>query len=132
MLLIQREDLNLLFQRTTDFERFIDDTTCLIRGRKGTGKTALYWLFLKHKSVAQKLAHGRLDKTVFLSAHGRFQESRPSRDEFQFIHENLLQNSGTWEALWRAYLLLRCHQEKLFSFPKGKKGTKFNEYKKNY
>ncbi|MHC5730273.1 MAG: ParA family protein, partial [Nostoc sp.] len=99
----QRQDLNLLFQRTTDFERFLDDTTCLIRGRKGTGKTALYWLFLQHKSVAQKLAHGRLDNTRFLSAHGRFQQSRPSRDEFQIIHQNLQQNSGTWEAFWRAY-----------------------------
>lgn len=126
----QRQDLNLLFQRTTDFERFLDDTTCLIRGRKGTGKTALYWLFLQHKSVAQKLAHGRLDNTIFLSAHGRFQESRPSRDEFQIIHQHLQQNSGTWEAFWRAYLLLRCHQENLFTFPKGKKGAKFSELKK--
>ncbi|MFS0515514.1 ParA family protein [Nostoc sp. UIC 10607] len=125
-----RQDLNLLFQRTTDFERFLDDTTCLIRGRKGTGKTALYWLFLKHKSVAQKLAHGRLDNTVFLSAHGRFQESRPTRDEFQIIHETLQQNRGTWEAFWRAYLLLRCHQENLFNFPKGKKSAKYSELRK--
>ncbi|MCC5615070.1 AAA family ATPase [Nostoc sp. CHAB 5836] len=125
-----RQDLNLLFQRTTDFERFLDDTTCLIRGRKGTGKTALYWLFLKHKSVAQKLAHGRLDNTVFLSAHGRFQESRPTRDEFQIIHETLQQNRGTWEAFWRAYLLLRSHQENLFNFPKGKKSAKYSELRK--
>ncbi|MGF1932879.1 MAG: ParA family protein [Nostoc sp. ChiQUE02] len=125
-----RQDLNLLFQRTTDFERFLDDTTCLVRGRKGTGKTALYWLFLKHKSVAQKLAHGRLDNTVFLSAHGRFQESRPSRDEFQIIHQTLQQNRGTWEAFWRAYLLLRCHQENLFNFPKGKKSAKYSELRK--
>ena len=126
----QRQDLSLLFQRTTDFERFLDDTTCLIRGRKGTGKTALYWLFLKHKLVAQKLAHGRLDNTVFLSAHGRFQESRPSRVDFEYIHKNLQENSGTWEALWRAYLLLRCHQENLFKFPKGRKVTKFAELNK--
>ena len=126
----QRQDLSLLFQRTTDFERFLDDTTCLIRGRKGTGKTALYWLFLQHKSVAQKLAHGRLDNTVFLSAHGRFKESRPSRDEFQIIHQTLQQKGSTWEAFWRAYLLLRCHQENLLIFPKGKnKGTKFSELK---
>ncbi|HEY9802490.1 MAG TPA: AAA family ATPase [Leptolyngbyaceae cyanobacterium] len=126
----QRQDLSLLFQRTTDFERFLDDTTCLIRGRKGTGKTALYWLFLKHKSVAQKLAHGRLDNTVFLSAHGRFQESRPSRLEFQTIHQYLQQNNGTWEAFWRAYLILRCHQESLLNFPRGKKGVKFSGIKK--
>ena len=125
----QRQDLSLLFQRTTDFERFLDDTTCLIRGRKGTGKTALYWLFLQHKSVAQKLAHGRLDNTVFLSAHGRFQESRPSRDEFQDIHKTLQQDGGTWEAFWRAYLLLRCYQQDLFEFPPGKKGAKFSELK---
>ncbi|WP_414576061.1 P-loop ATPase, Sll1717 family [Anabaena sp. CCY 9402-a] len=125
----QRQDLSLLFQRTTDFERFLDDTTCLIRGRKGTGKTALYWLVLKHKNLAQKLAHGRLDSTIFVSAHGRFQESRPSREEFQFIHQNLQPKSGTWEAFWRAYLLLRCHQENLFKFPRGKKGEKFSELK---
>jgi len=114
----QRQDLSLLFQKTTDFERFLDDTTCLIRGRKGTGKTALYWLFLKHKNLAQKLARGRLDNTVFLSAHGTFQESRPSRDEFQIIHQTLQQKSGTWEAFWRAYLLLRCYQENLVKFPR--------------
>ncbi|MEH2350777.1 MAG: AAA family ATPase [Nostoc sp.] len=121
------EHLGLIFQRTTDFEKFLDDTTCLIRGRKGTGKTALYSLFLKHKSVGQKLAHGRLDNTVFLSAHGRFKESRPSRDEFQVIHRHLQQNDGTWESFWRAYLLLRCHQEKLFKFPKDNKFSELKE-----
>jgi len=118
-----RQDGSLLFQKTTDFERFLDDTTCLIRGRKGTGKTALYLLFLKHKEFAQELARGRLDNTVFLSAHGRFNESRPSRDEFQIIHKTLQQKSGTWEAFWRAYLLLRCYQEKLVEFPRQAKYT---------
>lgn len=121
------EHLGLIFQRTTDFEKFLDDTTCLIRGRKGTGKTALYSLFLKHKNVGQKLAHGRLDNTVFLSAHGRFKESRPSRDEFQVIHRYLQQNDGTWESFWRAYLLLRCHQEKLFKFPRNDKFSGLKE-----
>ncbi|MFN5592176.1 MAG: P-loop ATPase, Sll1717 family, partial [Aphanizomenon sp.] len=37
---------------------------------------------------------------------------------------------GTCEALWRAYLLLRCHQENLFKFPKGRKVTKFAELNK--
>ncbi|WP_071190903.1 AAA family ATPase [Trichormus sp. NMC-1] len=122
-----KQNLNLLFQRTTDFDKFLDDTTCLIRGRKGTGKTALYSLFLKHKSVAQRLAHGRLDNTVFLSAHGSFKESRPVRDEFQTIHQSLQQNNGSWEAFWRAYLLLRCHQEDLFKFPRSDKFSEIKE-----
>jgi cellulose biosynthesis protein BcsQ len=121
----KKQDFTLLFQRTNDFEKFLDHATCLIRGRKGTGKTALYWLFLKYKSDAQKLARGRLDNTVFLSAHGSFQDSRPTRDEFQIIHQHLQDNSGTWEAFWRSYLLFRCYQEKSFIFPKGKKGEKF-------
>ncbi|MBD2392546.1 AAA family ATPase [Aphanizomenon flos-aquae NRERC-008] len=125
----KKQNFNLLFQRTNDFEKFLDHATCLIRGRKGTGKTALYWFFLKYKSDAQKLAHGRLDNTVFLSAHGRYQESRPTRDEFQIIHQHLQNNSGTWEAFWRAYLLLRCYQEKLFIFPKGRKSEKFTTIK---
>ncbi len=124
-----KHNLSLLFQRTNDFEKFLDDTTCLIRGRKGTGKTALYWLFLKHTNIAEKLAHGRLDNTLCFSGHGRFQESRPSREEFQAIHEHLQQNNGSWEAFWRAYLLLRCHQENLLKFPRGKKGEKYNEIK---
>ncbi|MDB9474205.1 P-loop ATPase, Sll1717 family [Dolichospermum circinale] len=125
----QKQKFELLFQRTNDFEKFLDHVTCLIRGRKGTGKTALYWLFLQYKSDAQKLARGRLDNTVFLSAHGRYQESRPTRGQFQFIHENLQQQGGTWEAFWRAYLLLRCHQENLCNFPKNRKGEKFSELK---
>ncbi|MUG97602.1 AAA family ATPase [Scytonema sp. UIC 10036] len=123
-----RQNLSLLFQRTTDFERFLDDTTCLIRGRKGTGKTALYWLLLQHSEVAQKLARGRLDNTVCFSSHGRFYESRPSRDEFRVIHRSL-QEGGSWEAFWRGYLLLRAFQEEHFSFPRGQQGKKFSDFK---
>ena len=125
-----QQDLSLLFQRTTDFEKFLDDTNCLVRGRKGTGKTALYWLLLKHNIVAQQLAHGRLDSTICLSGHGRFHESRPSRDEFQVIHRGLQENNGSWEAFWRAYLLFRIIKENNFSFPKGRKGEKFVNLKK--
>lgn len=125
-----QQDLSLLFQRTTDFEKFLDDTNCLIRGRKGTGKTALYWLLLKHNDVAKELAHGRLDKTICLSGHGRFHESRPSRDEFQVIHRGLQEDSSSWEAFWRAYLLFRVVKESDFKFPKGKKGEKFIHLKR--
>lgn len=125
-----QQNLSLLFQRTTDFERFLDDTTCLIRGRKGTGKTALYWLLLEHSNVAKQLARGRLGNAVFLSGHGRFDKSRPSRDEFQIIHKGLQRDDGSWEAFWRAYLLLRAFKKNYFKFPGGKKGEKFKELKK--
>ena len=125
-----RQNLDLLFQKTSDFERFLDNTTCLIRGRKGTGKTALYWLLLKHFEIAKKLAHGRLENVICFSGHGRFHDSRPSRDEFNVVHSNFLASDGSWEAFWRAYLLLRSFQAKLLRFPRGKKGEKFKEFKR--
>ena len=60
-----------------------------------------------------------------------FMESRPTRDEFQSIHQSLQSEGGLWEAFWRAYLLLRVVQEDLFKFPtKGKTGEKFSRLKK--
>jgi MinD-like ATPase involved in chromosome partitioning or flagellar assembly len=120
-----KQELSQIFQRTADFERFLDDTTCLIRGRKGTGKTALYLLLLKHPDVAKKLAHGRLDNVVCLSVHGSFDTSRPDRGEFQIINQNLEKIEGEWADFWRAYLLIRAFQAKHFIFPKGQKGSKF-------
>lgn len=107
-----RQNLRDLFQRTADFDRFLDDTTCLIRGRKGTGKTALYWLLLKHEKAAQELSRGRLERVTCLSGHGRFR-GRPTRDEFQAINQAIVHGSGSWEAIWRAYLFVRMYKENI-------------------
>ncbi len=121
------QNLRNLFQRTADFDRFLDDTTSLIRGRKGTGKTALYELLLKHEDVARELSYKRLDRVSCLSGHGRFR-SRPTREEFQLINQSIKQNGGSWEAFWRSYLLLRMHLEnRLQQFLKGNRGDKFNQ-----
>ncbi len=119
------QNLNELFQRTANFGKFLDETTCLIKGRKGTGKTALYLLLLKHQSIARQLAHGRLDGIAFLSGHGGFHDSRPSRNEFQIIHQALEQQNGSWEAFWRAYLLLGLYQHSEIKLEKVMKGEKF-------
>ena len=121
-----KQDFNLLFQKTANFDKFLDETTCLIRGRKGTGKTALYLLLLKHEDKAKPLARGRLDSVTFLSGHGTFQNSRPSRDEFRYINQKLEENQGSWEDLWRAYLIVRLFQENSLKLPdKGGQKTKF-------
>ena len=120
------QNLDLLFQKTANFDKFLDETTCLIRGRKGTGKTALYLLLLKHESNAKQLARGRLDSVTFLSGHGGFTNSRPSRDEFRYINQKLEENQGSWEELWRAYLIVRLFQENSLKLPdKGIQKPKF-------
>jgi len=98
-------DISLLFQKTANFDKFLDQTTCLIRGRKGTGKTALYLLLLRQESEVRKLAYSRLDNVTLLSGHGSYNNSRPSRNELQYINQELLQKQGTWEAVWRAFQL---------------------------
>ncbi|MFZ5815433.1 MAG: P-loop ATPase, Sll1717 family [Bacillota bacterium] len=113
-------DLRHLFQRTGDFDRFLDQTTTLIRGRKGTGKSALYWLLLTHSNTAKDLARGRLDKVTCLSGHGSFR-IRPTRDEFIEVDKILGAETGSWEAFWRAYLLLRVHFEQRGYMPRTKK-----------
>ncbi|MBV9691703.1 MAG: AAA family ATPase [Ktedonobacteraceae bacterium] len=113
------------FQRTRDFERFLDDTTCLIRGLKGTGKTALYKLLLKYEDVAREWSK-RLDRVTCLSGHGGFR-IRPTRAEFELLDQAIEQNGGSWEAFWRSYLLLRMHLEnRLQQFLKGNK-DKFSQ-----
>ena len=115
-----------LFQKTPNFDKFLDETTCLIRGRKGTGKTALYLLLLEHEDKARQLARGRLDSVIFLSGHGASQTSRPTRNDFQVIHRNLKDNEGTWEAFWRAYLIFRVYQKNYLKLPdKGSQKPKF-------
>lgn len=121
-----KQDLRGLFQRTADFDQFLDDTTCLIRGRKGTGKSALYWLLLEHEKTAKELSRGRLGRVACLSGHGRFRK-RPTRDEFQLIDTHLERQGVSWEALWRSYLLLRMYLENgLQQLPRGNKSNKFN------
>lgn len=123
-----KSNLIELFQRTANFDKFLDETTCLIRGRKGTGKTALYLLLLKHEAKAKQLAHGRLDAVIFLSGHGGFENSRPTRNEFQIIHKSLTDMKGNWEALWRGYLILRLFQShKLKLSERGKQKSKFEK-----
>jgi MinD-like ATPase involved in chromosome partitioning or flagellar assembly len=113
-----------LFQRTADFDRFLEANTCLIRGRKGTGKSALYELLLKHRDVARELANKRLDNVTCFSGHGGFR-IRPTSDEFQFIHQQIEQ-VGSWEAFWRFYLLLRIYlDDNLSSLLKNNKDGKF-------
>jgi MinD-like ATPase involved in chromosome partitioning or flagellar assembly len=105
-----KHDLRNVFQRTADFDRFLDETTCLIRGRKGTGKSALYWLLAKHEAAARELARGRLETVRCISGHGRLR-SRPTRDEFSRVDTAVGRGELSWEAAWRAYLILRLHGE---------------------
>ena len=105
-------NLETLFQRTADFEKLLDRGTFLIRGCKGTGKSTLYWLLLKHKKMANKLSRtrGHLNNVTCISAHGGFHPG-PTMSDFQQIDQAIRRSGETWEGFWHSYLLLRIYME---------------------
>jgi len=106
----QQENLGLLFQKTGNFQRFLDESVYLIRGRKGTGKTALYSLILKARDTFDRLSENRLSHYDFIPGHGRQPEGRLTRDDFDSVGDRLKTNPGSWASFWRGYWLLQAYR----------------------
>lgn len=100
-----------LFQKTADFDRFLDQTTVLVKGKKGTGKTQLYWTTINHNEIIKELAQGRIDNVIPMSGHGPA-TAHPLRDDFSYISQEINMNNGSWESFWRAYALFRLVSSK--------------------
>ncbi|MBD2161633.1 AAA family ATPase [Limnothrix sp. FACHB-1083] len=118
----EQATLSNIFQKTSNFYDFLDDRVCLVTGRKGTGKTALYFLFLKHFAFAQKLTD-RLNKTTILSGHGMLSSGRPTESEFDFIRTDLSNSQTSWLGFWASYALFRImadHSQSSISLRKDK------------
>ncbi|MHA7630226.1 AAA family ATPase [Corallococcus sp. M7] len=104
--LVDNNRLGEVFHRTADFDRLLDGPTCLVRGRKGTGKSVIYWLFTKRKEVVEELAGTRLrgKSYLFLSGHGKA-DIKPGIEEFREFDK--LVSADQWDVVWRAIILLR-------------------------
>jgi len=118
----EQANLSNFFQKTSNFYDFLDERVCLVTGRKGTGKTALYFLFLKHFTFAQKLTD-RLNKITILSGHGMLSSGRPTESEFDFIRTDLSNSQTSWLGFWASYALFRImtdHSQSSISLRKDK------------
>lgn len=100
-------DFEAFFQKTVDFDKLLDDARWVVRGRKGTGKSTLYYLFTQHKENAAKRAGGRLAGIEILSGHGPAKAFRPTTDTFQDFQRALSRVDGDWISFWRAYAVVR-------------------------
>ncbi|WP_017306760.1 P-loop ATPase, Sll1717 family [Spirulina subsalsa] len=103
-------DFDKIFQKTTDFDRCLDDAVWVIRGRKGTGKSTLYTLFTQHRENAEKYARGRLENITILSGHGNSDQFRPTGDVFEQIGQKINQQKKDWLSLWRAYVVVQIYR----------------------
>lgn len=97
------------FQRTSDFDMFLDDARWVVRGRKGTGKSTLFHLFTEHQANAVQRANGKLEQIIILAGHGPAAGSRfrPTTDEFASIQRKIEKDGYDWLSLWRAYAIIR-------------------------
>lgn len=102
-------DFDLFFQKTTDFDKVLDDARWVIRGRKGTGKSTLFHLFIEHPANAKQRARGKLDGIDVVPGHGPVfsADFRPTTDEFASIQKGLQQGDTDWLSFWRVYLAVR-------------------------
>lgn len=108
-------DFDAFFQKTSDFDRFLDDARWVVRGRKGTGKSTLFHLFVEHQDNAIKRAQGKLQNVLILPGHGPVAESnfRPTTDEFGSVQRILEAEAIDWLSLWRAYAIVRIFTSKM-------------------
>ncbi|PRH10339.1 tyrosine-protein kinase family protein [Burkholderia multivorans] len=106
---IAASDFELFFQKTSDFDKFLDDARWVVRGRKGTGKSTLFHLFVDHRENATKRARGRLEGVEILPGHGPAVDAvfRPTTDVFDDIQRGLQADNSDWLSLWRAYAIVR-------------------------
>jgi MinD-like ATPase involved in chromosome partitioning or flagellar assembly len=103
-------DFNTIFQKTADFGRFLEDSVWIIRGRKGTGKSALYKLFTKYTEIAKKRSGGILNNIHIFSGHGISNTFKPNVDVFSDIQKQLIIDDSDWLSIWRAYAIIRLYQ----------------------
>ncbi len=106
---IVADNFDAFFQKTSDFDKFLDDARWVIRGRKGTGKSTLFHLFVEHPDSAIKRARGKLEHVIILPGHGSTDGAkfRPATDVFGTIQRELEKAGHDWLSLWRAYAIVR-------------------------
>lgn len=109
---VAAQDFESFFQKTVDFERFLEDARWVVRGRKGTGKSTLFHLFTEHRDNAARRARGRLEGIDIVPGHGPVAGAkfRPTTDVFGDIATHLDKSKKDWLSLWRAYALVRIHE----------------------
>lgn len=126
----KRKERDAFFQKTSDFDKFLDDARWVVRGHKGTGKSTLFHLFVEHPDNAIKRAKGKLENITILPGHGPTPGAalRPTTDVFWTIQRELEKDRHDWLSLWRAYAIVRIFTSDKVAFLES--GLKRTEMKK--
>ena len=101
-----------IFQRTSDFPKFLNERTWLVRGAKGTGKSLLFRLFIEQPEAARRLASTEIGQSRILSVAGhgprRIAPTLLGSDEFRAYERRL--GPDAWPDFWRNYAVLQIYR----------------------
>jgi hypothetical protein len=96
-------DLNKRFLRTKTFDRLVGEKIAIVRGAKGTGKSALFELFTRFEDQARLIAEGRLDEVLLVSATW-LEDTEISTADIETLK---VESGYDYDRLWRAYVALK-------------------------
>ncbi len=103
-----------LFQPIEVLPAILRPEICLIRGRKGTGKSWLYRMFQTQQM--RKVAGARMDGVWTVAAHGANLPG-PTREDFERLAERFARSKRQdWTPFWVAYALIRLWMDETDSF----------------
>lgn len=100
-----------LFQKPPGFERFIDPTTVVIKGRKGVGKTQLHWTALHRMDVLKRYDSRSLEHVRTVYGHGVTEKQLSLPVDFQEVEQEISKQDGDWRSFWMAFAYFQLRQE---------------------
>lgn len=100
------EDLDRLFVRTSDFDKFLKPQVWITLGAKGTGKSALFELFTRFEPAARQMAGKSLNDVVIAAGTGFGDLSEIATGDLQ----SLMNSSQGYDhdRLWRLYIAVKA------------------------
>lgn len=113
------DDLDRLFVRTSDFDRFLRKNVWLALGAKGTGKSALFELFTKFEPTARRLAGKVVDDIVISAGTGFGDLTEVATGDLQSL--KAANDNFDHDRLWRLYIAIKAGLalDTSFTVPRG-------------
>lgn len=113
------KDLDRLFVRTRDFDKFLRPHVWLALGAKGTGKSALFELFTKFEDTARVLAGNALDDVVIAAGTGFGDLTEIATGDLQALRDEA--EGYDHDRLWRLYIAIKAGMalDSSFDVPRG-------------
>lgn len=112
------EDLDRLFVKTGDFDKFLRPKVWLALGAKGTGKSALFELFTKFEDAARALAGDALNDVIIAAGTGFGDLSEVATGDIQTLRD--ANANFDHDRLWRLYIAIKAG----LAIPRGAKVPK--------